>query len=270
MKQEDDFCCLPTVNALLERFGIAGGRAGGPVILLRLTVLLLLGMHLSGCLLNRVYAFKNQFCDYQANFTLLVGDGVTLQMHTPVLLDTDVVWLLGADPTTRREAEGRLELTYVVEKELPVLQSDYSIPLHLRFIERGDEMRLSAGMINRNLSAMITPGLIGETVAHACNSEASVMKKNVEFDLGGLQRSDIPKREQILDALGPPQEVGSNGRNMAYRFRLQGTGPEVERSFARIWFRKDGDEVERIRFRYFIYELNADFVTGRGSIRVFL
>ena len=140
---------------------------------LRLLLLLTLCAQLSGCLLNRVYAFKNQFCDYRANFTLLVDGGVTLRMHSPVLLDTDVVWLIGAEPTAWSKNGSWLEMLYVVEKDLPGPTPEYAIPLRLLF-SSGDRL-LSAGSIDKNLSAMITPGLIEETVAHACSSETSML-----------------------------------------------------------------------------------------------
>ena len=199
---------------------------------LRLVLLLVLATQLSGCLLNRVYAFKNQFCDYQANFSLLVQDEVTLQMHNPILLDTDVVWLLGAEPTARSNHGNWLEMLYLVEKDLPVAEPGYAVPLRLRF---NRHKRLSAGVIDKNLSTIITPGLIEETVAHACNSQTSIVRKNVVFDLSGLDQADLPDQEQILEALGPPQQTLENGRLMIYRFRLQGAGPEVEKSYARVW-----------------------------------
>ena len=231
-------------------------------------MLLVLCIQLSGCVLNRVYAFKNQFCDYPANFTLLVDDGVTLQMHSPVLLDTDVIWLIGAEPTAWNKNGSWLEMLYVVEKDLPAPAPEYAIPLRLLF--SGGDRLLSAGTIDKNLSAMITPGLIEETVAHACSSETSMLRKNVEFDLSDLDRADIPDRKQILDALGPPQQTQQAGRVMIYRFRLQGAAPGVEKSHAWIWLGPGGNEVERLRFRYLRYELDADFIAGKGSIKVHL
>ncbi len=231
-------------------------------------MLLVISAQLSGCLLNRVYAFKEQFCDYERSFTLQVNDGVTLEIHKPVLRDTDVVWLLGAEPTIRRITDGQLEMDYIVVKDLPQITHEYAIPLHLRFSNTDGQALLSMGMIDKNLSAMITPGLIEETVAHTCSSTTSLAKKNVEFDLGDLDRDDIPDRQQILQSLGAPQQILENGREIVYRFRLQGAGPEVEKSYARVWFAADGEAVDRVRFRYLRYELDADFVAGKGSIAI--
>jgi len=240
------------------------------VTALRLILVLVISTQLAGCLLTRVYTFKNQFCDYQANFTLLIDDGVTLQMHKPVLLDTDVIWLLGAEPTDRSEGDGQLEIAYVVEKDLAESSPEYSIPLILRFSNYNGEQLLNTGTINRNLSAMITPGLIVETIAHACNSRTSILKRNVEFDLNDLDRNDIPSRTQIFDALGPPQQSLQNGHEIVYRFRLQGADPKAAKSYARVWFEPNGNTVERVRLRYLIYELDANFIAGKGSIAIHL
>jgi len=235
---------------------------------LRWLFLLILMTQLSGCLLNRVYAFKEQFCDYQRNFTFEISDGVTMQMHHPVLRDDDVIWLLGAQPTFRKEAAEKLEMVYVVEKDVAENAREYSIPLRLVFRQENGHMLLSAGIIDRNLSAMITPGLIGETVAHACTAQTRMVSRSVHFDLHDLDPADIPTPEEIVDALGAPNRKMPDG--MLYRFRLQGGGSEVEKSFARIWLDSTGESVERVQFRYLIYQLDADFISGEGSIRIFL
>lgn len=217
---------------------------------------------LSGCLLNRVYAFKEQFCDYQSNFTFVVDDGVSMHMHHPVLRDTDVIWLLGASPTFRTEGTETLEMVYVVEKDIGENAAEYAIPLHLEFQQKNGQMLLRAGIIDKNLSAMITPGLIRETVAHACTAQARMVSRSVHFDLHDLDPDDIPTPQEIVAALGPPNGEATGG--MLYRFRLRGAGPEVEKSFARIWLDSTGKKVERVQFRYLIYQLDADFVSGEG------
>ena len=117
---------------------------------------------------------------------------------------------------------------------------------------------------------MITPGLIEETVAHTCDASTSMLSKRVEFDLSDLDPGDIPTHGQILDALGPPRQTLNDGRVIVYRFRLQGAGPGVEKSFARVWLGPDREHVERVRFRYLRYELDADFVAGTGTIAIHL
>jgi len=63
---------------------------------MRYGFLLLLTSLMSACLLTRVYEFKSQFCDYPRYFDLQVGEVIALNMRQPVLLDSDMIWLMGA------------------------------------------------------------------------------------------------------------------------------------------------------------------------------
>ena len=223
---------------------------------------------LSGCILFRIYDFKEQFCDYAANFELLVGEDIELRMHHPVLLDSDVVWLLGAEPTRREQTADGLDLVYVVEKDLPQASDEYAIPVRLRFVNRDDDWLLNAGVIDKNLGSMVTPGLIDETVAHTCDSETSIADSNVTVDLSDLDPDAVPRRSEIEQALGEPMLRLDDDRGALYRFRLRDARPGTQKSFARIWYAADGERVERVQFRYLRYELDADFVNGVGVISI--
>ena len=231
--------------------------------------LLLLTSLLSGCLLFRVYEVKAQFCDYQRNFLLLVGAEETeLRMLHPVMLDKDIVWLLGAQPSYREQRAGELDLVYVIEKDLPQPDPEYALPLRLRFADIDGQFRLAAGVIGKNLSAMITPGLIAETIAHTCDSEASIADQNVSVDLSQIDPAAIPNRQAIETALGEPNQRLQGGRVALYRFRLRDASPEVQKSRAKVWYGADGERVERVQFQYLRYALDADFVAGVGVISI--
>jgi len=236
---------------------------------IKLVLIVVLALSVSGCLLTRVYAFKEQFCDYQKNFSLQVGDGISLRMLDPVLYDSDVIWLLGAKPTRETTRGDRKEMVFVVEKDIEVSDPRYAIPLRLLFTRRdGGRYRMSEGIIDKNLGTMITPGLIEETIAHTCGAESSILAKNVTVDLSDLDPEAIPRRSAIEEALGEPTRIITPGRHVQYRFRLQGAGPEVEKTHAQLWFAADGETVERVHFRYLRYELDADFVRGIGVVSI--
>ena len=235
---------------------------------LRLGLVLLIVSQLGGCLLFRVYEFKEQFCDYQRNFRLLVGDEIELQLRHPVLLDSDMVWLLGAEPSYRDEVDGELELVYIIEKDLPQPDPAYALPLRLQFSRSDGDNRLSAGIIDKNLGSMITPGLIDETMTHTCDSQTSVADRNVTVDLSDLDPAAVPTRRAIEDALGPPNELLQQGHLAVYRFRLRNARPGVQKSRAEVWYGENGQRVRRVRFRYLRYELDADFVAGVGIISI--
>lgn len=236
-------------------------------VLAALLLVVALGSGLPGCLLNRVYGFKRQFCDYQRNFELVVDDSIRLKLRRPLLRDGDLVWLLGAEPTRRSMVDGRLQMLYLVEKDLADADPRYALPLRLLFEPRDGRFLWAEGVIERNVGSMITPGLIDETVAHTCSSKTNLFDKTVSVDLSGLDRASIPRRSAIEDALGPPTEVLAQ-RLVEYRYRLRTLQPGVERSRARVWYGPDGESVSRVRFDYLRYRFDADFVAGRGLISI--
>ena len=71
---------------------------------------------LSGCLVNRVVEVRDQFCEFDSNFTIDAENLTAFDFHRPILLDSDILWLAGATPTEiSRDADG-LSMLYVIEK----------------------------------------------------------------------------------------------------------------------------------------------------------
>ena len=54
---------------------------------------------LNGCLINRMVEVKEQFCEFDSNFSLDFAEPASFNMHHPVLLDRDILWLSDAEPT---------------------------------------------------------------------------------------------------------------------------------------------------------------------------
>jgi hypothetical protein len=236
----------------------------------RHAVLLLLASALSGCLLNRVYAFKHQFCDFQHNFRLTVDAEARLLMHHPVLYDSDVVWLIGAPPTRRRYKGGGLDMVYVVEPDTPHPDPRYAIPISLNFQHSGNGYRLREGVIHQNLTSILGPALITTTVEHVCHSAPDLWRRSVEVRLSELDPADLPARRDILEALGPPRLSLAAGRIWKYRYRLQDGGADTDKTYATVWFDNTGSRLERLHIRYLRYELDADFVAQRALLRFYL
>lgn len=231
-------------------------------------MLIVLSSLLSGCLLTRVYEFKKQFCDYQQNFDLKIDNEIALIMRNPVLLESDMIWLMGAAPSYREQGTEQLNLVYVIEKDLQRSDPQYEIPLRLRFEVDQDKFRLSAGIIESQLGSMLTPNLINEIVAHTCESTTSMFDRTATVDLSDLDPQAIPLRREIEQALGEPTSRFESGKTVEYQYRLKNASSGVEKSTARIWYDKTGQQAERIRFHYLRYKLDVDFLTGIGVIHI--
>ena len=59
----------------------------------------LLLLVLSGCALNRMYEVKQQFCDFDGNFSYSLGEQPQFVFHRPLILARDVKQMLGHEPT---------------------------------------------------------------------------------------------------------------------------------------------------------------------------
>lgn len=220
--------------------------------------------------MQRIYSFKDQLCDYAANFALTHEDGVTLSMRHPILLDTDIIWLTGVSPTQTRRQGDTLEITYIVEKILQHADPSFDIPVTLLFTQVNGRNRLKAGHIDSKLSTVLTPELIDRTLKKTCDATSSIRDQSVRVDLSALDRSSLPTRKELIAALGEPLRRSSNNTVLYYAYRLKDANSEAEAANAIAWYDARGQDLRKVKFRYLRYELNADFVKGSALIKIHL
>ncbi len=233
-----------------------------------LSALLVVPLLLSGCLLSRIYTFKDQLCDYEANFALQIDEDVSLAMHHPVLLDTDVTWLAGAEPTERRMVGEVLELRYVAEKLMRHPDPGYDIPLQLRFERIDGDYKLREGRLDMDLGALLRPEVINRSVEHTCGAKPDLLAQRVEVDLADLDQSTLPTRGEVLAILGVPAHASPDHTVLTYRYRLKNPAPALKAVRAVAWFDPSDQRLRRVKVRYLRYELVADFVEERAVIKV--
>jgi hypothetical protein len=77
----------------------ARGASGHRRIWLWSALACVLVLSVPGCLLNRVITVKEQMCDFETNFVFRFDDTAELRFLHPILLDSDIVWLAGAEPS---------------------------------------------------------------------------------------------------------------------------------------------------------------------------
>jgi hypothetical protein len=235
---------------------------------LRIVALTCLGTLVGGCLLTRIYTFKDQFCRYDANFRLQVEENVTLTMFHPVLLDTDVVWLVGAPPTERRQHGDVLRMRYVIEKLQAHPDSSYDIPIDLGFVLDADgSYRLGYGRLDRNLATLLTPEVITQAVENACTAHPSPFERSIHLDLSEADLTGLPTREELLHLLGPPSMKSADDSELVFSYRLKQATDRAEAARGVVWFDSQG-RLRKLKFRYLRYEVRADFVRRQAVITI--
>ena len=234
-----------------------------------MTAVVFIVLTLSGCLLTRVSTFKTQLCDYPNNFDLRIDEVVQVSMHNPVLLDTDVVFIAGAEPFEQNKADDTLEMHYVIEKQQIHTDPSSDIPIHLRFRRLDGKYRLEKGQVNKDLRALLNPAIVEYYLSNSCAIQPNLWRRSVEIDLSGLDKSKLPTRNNILEALGPPLTTSSDS-HIVYEFRLKGADPDTSTSRTAIWFDPTDDQVLRVSTRYMYYEVEADFVAAKAVMKITL
>ena len=233
-----------------------------------LAVLLTAALIMNGCILERIFRVKNQLCDFEKNFQIEISDGFRVLLRDPVMLDDDVTWLTGAEPSERQYVGNKLIMTYVAEKRGASSDGQYNIPVDLSFIRIDEKYRLQEAYLSKNLSAVLTDELLTQIMQSVCRSEKSLAKQQIIVDIRSLNRSLLPAKAKIIQILGPPNRKSGNDDMLAYDYRLENNKGLNNVAFIEIQFDGLDEKILRIKLKYLRYHLDADFEKGKAVLKV--
>lgn len=204
----------------------------------------------SGCLLTRLYTIRERVCQFDRNFDFDEA-APRLTFRDPELFDSDVAWLVGADPTPG-PARG-LATYHLVLPSRPT-----PLPIALTYAPEGRRLLLSTVELPAELSGTLTRELVRQFVGSLCGARENIVRAEVVFDLDGLDRALLPDRAQ-LEALLGPAPTGT------WRFHLA----EDPRRTGTIGATFDArGSLAALRTEWYRYALDADFAAGGARLRV--
>jgi hypothetical protein len=204
----------------------------------------------SGCLLTRLYTIRERVCQFDQNFAFDEA-APRLTFREPELFDTDVAWLVGADPTpgdTRGLASYHLVLA---SRPTP-------LPISLSYAPEGRRLLLGAIELPAELAGTLTRALVRQFVGSLCGAREDIVRAEVVFDLDELDRALLPDRAR-LEALLGPAPTGTWRFHLAEDPRRTGTISAT--------FDAQGS-LAALRTDWYRYALDADFVARRARLRV--
>jgi len=239
--------------------------------LLAVTASLVLG--LSGCLVNRAAEVKNQFCDFDSNFSLRFAESAEVDFHHPVMLDRDVLWLADADPTETIISGNEKRMIFVMEKSGPNPNPVDDIRVELRFDLLDSKYRLAKIQFDPKLNAMMNPDVMDRASIEAgsklmCETGYSLASTEVEFDLSGQSFDDLPKRQEILDLLGSPFELDPVSGSLTYEYHLRGNQDDPLKTRFTVWFDDSGQNLARMESRYSHFQTTTDFLQKKMLVQL--
>lgn len=224
----------------------------------------------SGCLLKRITTVHGQLCAYDENFELDVDRGVAVTMKRPVLLDKDVRWLAGTDPSETEVDGDVLRMRYVIEQNVEAPNAEHDVDFRLEFVEVGDRYRLRQGWTDLDLADRIGESLVTNVMEQACGARPNLLKRSASFDLDGLDPDVLPARAELVDLFGEPNALLAGGTALVYEHRIKNAGPQAPVARTEVLYDPAGERMLRVKSRFLRYELDADFVTGRAVVKLHL
>lgn len=188
----------------------------------------------SGCILDRLWETHRQFYakEPQIVFQRKPSGETQLLFHKPTLLEKDVTWLAGQEPTRTETIQNERWTEYVLVQEG---RTTRPAPLRgrLRFEWREDEYRLAEVVLPQIVDLMVTPEMITAAIETLRYPAPELLRRRLKIDLHSFQKLRLPGRREVERLVGRPNRVSSDRQTVAYRFFLlkaDGTLPEPDKA----------------------------------------
>jgi hypothetical protein len=183
----------------------------------------------SGCVYLRLLALKNQLSEFEKNFSLTEGDGLTIHCKNPVLHDDDLRWL-GVEPK-QVKTEGAVEFWHVRwVKEPPegaVEPLEYDVVLNAEI----EDQKVRAVQIPERYFEYFPKSLFVNLIRST--AAAKIDKSSRQADVTAAPESpeasaQPPSLATIEKMLGLPTARSTEGGlvNLMYRYRPQPEKPK--------------------------------------------
>ena len=223
---------------------------------------------LNGCILERIFRVKNQFCDFEKYFQIDTTEGFRVLLRNPVMLDEDITWLAGAGPSEQKVVDDELVMTYIAERAGTPSGGQYDLPVELRFVRLDGSYRLKEGYLSKNLADILTDELLSRIMQSVCESKKSLVKQQIVVDIRKLNRNLLPTKSDIIAILGPPNPNVAMAHQLVYDYQLKNNVAVDIETLVAIQFDRTDDRIVRIKVKYLQYNLDVDFERGEAVLRV--
>jgi hypothetical protein len=233
-----------------------------------LLVFLSTALILNGCILERIFRVKNQLCDFEKNFQIEISEGFRVLLRKPVMLDEDITWLAGAEPSEQQFIGDELIMTYIAERKAIQSNGQYDLPVELRFVRLDGQYRLKEGCLGKNLTDMLTDELLTQIMKSVCKAEKSLVNQQITIDIKNLDRSLLPARSEIIAILGPPNPNSGTEHDLFYDYQLKDNDAVDKETTIEIDFDDANEKIVGIKVKYLRYHLDADFEKGMAILHV--
>jgi hypothetical protein len=184
------------------------------------------------------------------------------------MLDKDITWLAGAQPSEQEISGDELVMTYIAERKRNPSNGRYDLPIELRFVRLDEKYRLKEGYLGTKLTDMLTEEMLTQIMLSVCKSQKSLVKQQVTIDIRSLDRTLLPAKSKIIHILGPPNPQKGDESHLTYDYQLKNHDAIGRVAVIDIQFDRTAERILRIKMKYLRYNLDADFEKGEAILNV--
>jgi hypothetical protein len=228
----------------------------------------LLVIVLPGCSLNRMYAVKQQFCDFDGNFSYSLGTQPEFVFHRPVILAKDVKTILGYEPTSVFAEGSSVVHRYVIEKvTLDAIQGE-TYTFDLKYEADGKKKRLQSIQLPTELAAVdyeafSDPKAMTEAANEVCGASVASLFQSMEQDIDPRHLQNLPDQLELVSTLGAPSWESEEERAFIYEYQMSGENSPEPVLHMVIWFDEEGIKPVRMESRHRQMLSEANFEQGK-------
>lgn len=195
----------------------------------------------TGCVYLRFLKLKNQMADFNKNFEITDENGLSLVFLNPVLKKSDMVWLMGTEPTIM-EVDGNpdnwiyeLKKRYRGKKKE---EGDFDIPLDLAF----EKNKLTVFTMPERFTKYFSKSLFEKFLSTLGQAEIDKGDKQANSTYEGASKTEIPTTKEIRAVLGNPYSGKATKEELTYVYRYKILSPDPEKNLGvRITFNFNKD-----------------------------
>ena len=223
---------------------------------------------LSGCLVDRAMSVRAQLCGDEDLVEISSGDGVQVIFHEPVLHDDDITRVLGVAPSYAETHGDRLEMRYLVQKQLVRGEPDWAIPFDLSFQLVDGRYKLQGVSVETDLPISVDAESIKEMTSTSCSAMPNLWRRSIEIEMSPEELALAPTRADVLSLVGVPTRANADLTEIHYEFTIRGSEDDHGRASVAMYFDASGEKLTRVESAFRRFRMDADFETGIANARI--
>ena len=191
---------------------------------------------ISSCVYYRFMKMKRQLNDFDKNFALSDTEGLSLIFKKPVLLKSDIVWLMLTGPVESMSASKDDSWLYILEKKTRSRyrdESEFDIHVRMRFNEKGKLIKMS---LPERFLKYFSKSLFEKLLGSIGEADISKLNKEATSEFKGDKDTEIPTTREVIHVLGRPYSIKNSETERSYIYKYQSKSPDPEQEGVKIRF----------------------------------